>query len=110
MIDPESGARELLRAVSARMTGTYERVEMMALGTAGRLLFLARRSTVRDASPVSLAVFDLESKSYVFQQRHGAGHACSDPRVVVGSGGRVAFSFRDASDRQHVLVHYRLAG
>lgn len=106
--DPKTGAQELLRPVAAGFLGTHENVEAMALAPGGRLLLLARRSTVRDASPVSFAVFDLELKRYVFEQRHGTGHACSEPRVTVGPKGNVAFSYRDESDRQHVVVSYQL--
>lgn len=108
-IDLGTGTHELLRAVSAGLTGTYERAEAMALSADGRLLFLARRSTVRDSSPVSFAVFDLESRRYVFQERHGEGHACSEPRVVAGPAGQVAFSYRDHSDRQNVVVTYHVS-
>jgi hypothetical protein len=106
--DPKTGAQELLRPVAAGSMGTHEDVEAMALAPGGRLLLLARRSTVRDASPVSFAVFDLELKRYVFEQRHGTGHACSEPRVTVGPKGKVAFSYRDETDRQHVVVVYEL--
>lgn len=106
--DPRTGAQELLHPVAAGLLGTHENVEAMALAPGGRLLLLARRSTVRDASPVSFAVFDLELKRYVFEQRHGTGHACSEPRVTVGPKGKVAFSYRDENDRQHVVVSYKL--
>lgn len=106
--DLKSGAQELLRPVSAGLLGTHENVEAMALAPGGNLLLLARRSTVRDASPVSVAAFDLDRRRYVFEERHGEGHACSEPRVVVGPGGKVAFSYRNENQRQHVVVSYEL--
>lgn len=107
-IDQASGERELLHPVTATLAGSYERVEAMALDPAGRLLLLARRSSVRGASSVSFAVFDLDSRRYLFQERHGTGHTCSEPRTLVGPNGQVVFSYRDANDRQFVVVRYRL--
>lgn len=104
--DPKTGTQELLRPVTAGWMGTHHQVEAMALAPGGRQLLLARRSTVRDASPVSFAAFDLDLKRYDFEERHGTGHACSEPRVSVGPKGQIAFSYRDESRQEHVLVTY----
>ncbi len=106
--DLATGAVDLLRPVSASWLGTYENVEGMAIDPAHRWLYLARRNTVRDATPVSLAVFDLDRNRYIFEQRFGVGHDCSEPRVVLGPDGGVAFSYRDPNDQEHVAVRFRL--
>ena len=103
--DPASGSLEMLQEVSGGWAGTYDRVEAMAVD--GRHLFLARQRSTRGASFVSLAVFDLEARRVVFEARHGEGHFCSDPQVVVGPAG-IGFAYRDQSDAAHVLVHYRM--
>lgn len=106
--DPKSGTQELLHPVTASWMGTHDQVEAMAVAPGGRLLLLARRSTVRGASSVSFAVFDLDRKRYVFEERHGEGHVCSAPLVAVGPKGQVVFTYRDENERQHVVVSYEV--
>lgn len=104
--DLATGAVDLLRPVSASWLGTHDNVEGMAI--ARRWLFLARRNTVRGVAPVSLAVFDLDRKRYIFEQRFSGGHDYSEPRVVLGPDGVVAFSYRNANNREHVAVRFRM--
>lgn len=108
VFDPASSERELIAAISAGPTGTYDRVEDMALGPAGRYLVLGERLAVRGPSSVSIALFDLDTRRLVFLERHGEGSSCSNPTVVTHRGGEVGFSYRDANQRQYVLVRYRL--
>jgi hypothetical protein len=105
--DPGTGALELIQDVSAGWTGTYDRVEAMALTPDGRHLLLARQRSTRGPASVSLAVFDLDARQTVFEAEHGKGHHCSDPQVIAGPAG-VGFAYRDANTAEHVLVHYRM--
>jgi hypothetical protein len=106
--DPATGSIELLNGVSGGWLGTYDRVEAMEMRPDGRYLFLAQQRSVRGPGFVSLAIFELEARRIVFEARHGEGHYCSDPQVVVGPAGHVGLAYRDANTGHHVLVHYRM--
>ncbi len=67
--DPATGERELLRSVAATPLGTYQHPELLAIDPTGHFVFLARRSTARGPSTVSLAVFDLHRRRYQTQRQ-----------------------------------------
>jgi len=104
--DLATGAVDLLRPVSASWLGTHDDVRALAIAPTRRWLFLARRNTVRGVSPVSLAVFDLDRKRYIFERRFRGTYSYSEPRVVLGPDGIVVFSYRDGRD--HVAERFRM--
>ncbi len=76
----------------------------------GRYLLLGERWGFRGQNWVRFVVFDLDKRRRVFEERHGEGTFCLDPRIVVGADGHIAFSYRSdsAQGREHVLVRYRI--
>jgi hypothetical protein len=106
-VDPRSGARTLLLPVTADLLGRHDRVESIAPTGDGRFALLGRRRSTRGPSSVSFALLDLATGRLVFEEAHGEGHACFDPRVEAAPGGSFTFAYRDDTLARRVVVQYR---
>jgi hypothetical protein len=109
LIDAATGQKDLLAPVSTTLLGGYWRIEQMATAQQDdRHIFLAQRFAIRGPGGVSLAVFDLEQRKIVYEDRFGEGHFCSEPQIVSGSGNSFGFAYIDKTIGKRILIHYRL--
>lgn len=107
-LDPRTDEKTLLHQVATTPLGGYVEIEEMALTEETDYLLLARRLSIRGPGWVSFSVFDLKRRRMVFDERHGEGHMCVQPRMRLGKEGNMAFWYRDETLQKHVLVHYLL--
>ncbi|MEO6195811.1 MAG: hypothetical protein ABIS20_22555 [Thermoanaerobaculia bacterium] len=106
-LETATGRRELLLPVAATLLGGSWRIEDIAASPDPQRILLAQRKEARGPGGVSFAVFDLASRRVIFEETFHADHFCKDPRVLVGSEGKIGFAFRDETAGQAVLVSYR---
>jgi len=109
-INPSSGMKILVHRVVTTLLSGYDRIEEMALTPDGRYLALAQRLSWRGPTDVSLAILDLSTNRLVFHERFckSSNDICSDPRVIVGVNGALAFSYANMNRREHLLIMYEL--
>ena len=104
-INVASGAWERLMSKSSLLLGPIPILDIQ-IDTSGRYLLLGEQWYFRGTNWVRFAVFDLDKRRRVFEEKHGQGTWSSEPRIVVDKDGHVAFSY--LSNSEHVLVHYRI--
>jgi hypothetical protein len=80
----------------------------LQLDATGRYLLVGEEWRNRGPRWVRFAIYDLDSDGRIFEERHGEGNLCHEPRITVGPDGQVAFSYRNESKTEKVIVHYRL--
>lgn len=110
LLEPRGARKELMLAVATSLGGSSWRVEEMLRSESGRYLFLAQNQGTRGQGGVSFAVFDLQERRLVFEERFGEQRYSRDPKLVLGKGGDVGFSYVDETGGRVVLVHYRVGG
>lgn len=100
-----SGASERLMSKSSSFLAPID-IRAIQIDASGRYLLLGEHWGSRGTNWVRFVIFDLEKRQRVFEEKHGQGTNTSQPRIVVGQDGDVAFSY--LSNNEHVLVHYRI--
>lgn len=74
----------------------------------GDRLLLAEEWQFRGTKWVRVAVVDPSSGKRLFEERHGEDRVVSDPRIVLGTDGEIAFHYRDATAGRAVMIRYRI--
>ncbi|WNG21055.1 hypothetical protein [Cystobacter fuscus] len=110
LLEPRRGQKELLLGVATTWGGSYWRVEEMLLSESRRYLILAQNQATRGKGGVSFSIYDLQERRLVFEEKFGEQRYSRDPKLVLGKGGDVGFSYVDETGGRVVLVHYRLTG
>jgi hypothetical protein len=96
---------ERLMPVASKLLAQVDVLDIQ-IDASGHYLLLGEDWQYRGHNWVRFAVFDLDKRRRVFEERHGEGTFSSEPRIVVGADGHIAFSYR--IQRENVLVRYRI--
>jgi len=105
LFNPKNETKELVKKVE-RYFFKYLEVKDIAFSQNEKFAFLAQTWETRGPDGVSFAVFDLEKKQIVFEERLENACSCYEPFVVVGKNGNVAISYRNHNVHKHIVVHY----
>jgi hypothetical protein len=108
-IDEFSGKKELWLPVVITYRAAWNVLEMAPI-PGGRYLLLAHKLDLRGSNRVSMAVFDLDTRKIVYEERFGENECCDSPQLIVGEDGNFGFAFiyRTTKESKRVLIHYRL--
>jgi hypothetical protein len=80
----------------------------LQLDATERYLLVGEEWRNRGPHWVRFSIYDLGSGRRIFEERHGEGDSCREPRITAGPDGHVAFSYRNESKMKRTIVHYRL--
>jgi hypothetical protein len=105
LFNPKNETKELVKKVE-RYFFKYLEVKDIAFSQNEKLAFLAQKWETRGPDGVSFAIFDLEKKQIVFEERLENACSCDEPFVVVGKNGNVAIFYRNHNIHKHIVVHY----
>lgn len=103
-LDPKKGVKELVLPALTTPLGGLWGVQDMALDMGGRHLFLALRRDGRAGGGTALVLFDLAEKRILYRDNFSNGDS---PRLTLGLGGLVFFTYIDRKSQEIVAVHYR---
>ena len=105
LFNPKPEVKELIREGKQRFI-RHLNVRNMAPSEDEKFAFLAQMWETRGYPHIEFAIFDLEKKQTIFEERLENDCSCSDPIIVVGKQGHVAIYYR--KNNKHILVHYRI--
>lgn len=104
---PVSGDQEYLFPTE-RLKAGYIHIDTMRLDLSGRYLLIGQHWAVRGPGWASFAVFDLEAKKKIFEDFLDKDSLVSELYLTIGENNEVAFSYRNETKAEYVLVHYRV--
>lgn len=108
-IDESTGNKDHWFPVVTTHRAAWNVREMTAI-PGGHYVLLAQQLGLRGSNRVSIAVFDLDARKIVYEDRFGDNECCDSPQVLAGENGNFGFAFiyRTAIESKRVVIHYRL--
>lgn len=105
---PPGPVREDLLPVDAGLFGRYWRAEDFEIDPSGRFLAIAEQWSARGPAAVRFTVLDLQKRRIVSQAEFGKGEYCQEPRLELGPGGELGFTYWNVSRGQQLVVEHQL--